>query len=560
MGHRIAIMSAGRLQQIAAPIGSTSVPRTPSLRRSSATLACASRRASVDRGARSAWATHASRTARPGRPITVGVRPESLSLGTDGTAGVARVRRGPGCRRPRAVRPRGGERFVVRQSFDAPRPGPTSRCGSRSTPRATVGALLRRSQDRPCSTEARVKRGRRAEALLGYALLLPALVIFGVFTYFPFIRTFDIAAHKTPPYAYGKTKFDGPTQFLSVVTPRMFLDSLRSTVIFTVDRRAARHLPRARARGLRPPKAPRHGRLPGDLLLDGGHLVAVAAVIFNQILSPYNGLMQWLGVNTAPASQLSPVVGDRGGRRHPGVAVPGLLVHHHDRRPPVARPRRSSRRPGWTGRARGGSFWHVIVPLDVADDLLRCGHRHDRGAAELRGDRHHHRHRQRRLHAHERARSTTSIDSIGYAAERRPRPPACRSRCSSSRLFVTVVAVPACSNGGCTMAVDVRRPRDDAGRATSPARGDPARRVAVGDRWTYLCLGRRSRSSCSSRSTCSWSTPCSSQTSSSPIHQSSSRAPAVLQLQRRRWHDLRHRCATCATRRSRPASSSSPSS
>ena len=34
--------------------------------------------------------------------------------------------------------------------------------------------------------------------------------------------------------------------------------------------------------------------------------VAVAAVIFQTILSPYNGLMQWLGVNTSPGIAESP--------------------------------------------------------------------------------------------------------------------------------------------------------------------------------------------------------------------------------------------------------------
>ena len=45
----------------------------------------------------------------------------------------------------------------------------------------------------------RVQRKVR-EALLGYALVLPSLVVFGVFVFYPFARNFWLALHRTPPF------------------------------------------------------------------------------------------------------------------------------------------------------------------------------------------------------------------------------------------------------------------------------------------------------------------------------------------------------------------------
>jgi sn-glycerol 3-phosphate transport system permease protein len=151
-----------------------------------------------------------------------------------------------------------------------------------------------------------VKRGRVREALLAYAFLLPALVIFGVFTYFPFVRNFDIAAHKNAYYKWEKTPFVGVSQFTSVIRSTLFLDSLRSTVIFTAiavplgifGGLALAVFANQRLRGMA-----------GFQVIFSSTAVtsvAVAAVVFQQILNPYNGLMQWLGINTAPGIGSSP--------------------------------------------------------------------------------------------------------------------------------------------------------------------------------------------------------------------------------------------------------------
>jgi sn-glycerol 3-phosphate transport system permease protein len=151
-----------------------------------------------------------------------------------------------------------------------------------------------------------VRRHRVKEALLGYALLAPALLIFGVFTYFPFFRNFDIAAHKNAYYSWEPTKFVGASQFWSVVRSTEFLDSLRSTLIFT-----AIAVPIGIFLGLALAVFANQ-KLRGMALFQvifsstAVTSVAVAAVIFGTILSPYNGLMQWLGINTAPGIAASP--------------------------------------------------------------------------------------------------------------------------------------------------------------------------------------------------------------------------------------------------------------
>jgi sn-glycerol 3-phosphate transport system permease protein len=151
-----------------------------------------------------------------------------------------------------------------------------------------------------------VRLARIKEALLGYLFILPALVIFGVFTYFPFVRNFDIAAHKNAYYRWEPTKFVGASQFWSVIRSAEFLDSLRATVIFT-----AIAVPIGVFAGLALAvfaNQKLRGMAFFQVIFSSTAVtsVAVAAVVFGTILSPYNGLMQSLGINTAPGIAESP--------------------------------------------------------------------------------------------------------------------------------------------------------------------------------------------------------------------------------------------------------------
>jgi sn-glycerol 3-phosphate transport system permease protein len=154
-----------------------------------------------------------------------------------------------------------------------------------------------------------VKRrlARTREAGLGYLLLAPALLVFGVFTFYPFIKNFDLAAHQVPPYPNFPTPYVGYHQFTSVITSSAFLQSLEATGIFV-----AISVPIGLFLGLALAVFANQ-RLRGmaffQVIFSSTAIssVAVAAVIFGTILSPLNGIMQsFFGVNTQPGIALSP--------------------------------------------------------------------------------------------------------------------------------------------------------------------------------------------------------------------------------------------------------------
>ncbi len=75
---------------------------------------------------------------------------------------------------------------------------------------------------------------RRKEWGLAYLLLLPALVIFAVFTFYPFLKNFKLALYQNPPYPGLPSKFVGLHQVGSVLASTPFHQSLVSTLLFVV--------------------------------------------------------------------------------------------------------------------------------------------------------------------------------------------------------------------------------------------------------------------------------------------------------------------------------------
>lgn len=149
------------------------------------------------------------------------------------------------------------------------------------------------------------RRQRRNEALLGYALLLPAFAVFGMFTFYPFVWNLDLATHQTQLFSTA-TKYVGYHQFTQVVTSSEFLQSLKSTAIFTVI-----SVPAALFLGLALAVAANR-RLRGSAFFQLAFSstavtsVAVAAVIFTTFLDPNFGILNWLGFKTAPGISGSP--------------------------------------------------------------------------------------------------------------------------------------------------------------------------------------------------------------------------------------------------------------
>jgi sn-glycerol 3-phosphate transport system permease protein len=77
-------------------------------------------------------------------------------------------------------------------------------------------------------------RRRTREALLGYALVLPSLLFFAVFVFYPFGRNFWLAFYRTPPFPGLPKRYVGFDQIGDVLSSSEFHKSLRVTVLFVL--------------------------------------------------------------------------------------------------------------------------------------------------------------------------------------------------------------------------------------------------------------------------------------------------------------------------------------
>jgi ABC-type sugar transport system permease subunit len=82
---------------------------------------------------------------------------------------------------------------------------------------------------------ARSRLGRRSrEALLGYALLVPSAVVFGVFIFYPFARTVQLTFYESDPFRAGVMRWVGFAQWTDVLGSGEFRNSLWVTVLFAL--------------------------------------------------------------------------------------------------------------------------------------------------------------------------------------------------------------------------------------------------------------------------------------------------------------------------------------
>jgi len=79
----------------------------------------------------------------------------------------------------------------------------------------------------------RLRRSTR-DMLLGYALVLPALVIFGTFVFYPFVKNFWLGLYRTPPFPGLPRHWAGLSQYREVLTSSFFTNSLKVTIIFVL--------------------------------------------------------------------------------------------------------------------------------------------------------------------------------------------------------------------------------------------------------------------------------------------------------------------------------------
>ncbi len=147
---------------------------------------------------------------------------------------------------------------------------------------------------------------KHKEWRLAYLLLLPALVVFAVFTFYPFLKNFQLALYQNPPYPGLPSHFVGLRQVGSVLSSTDFHQSLLSTLAFVLM-----VVPVGLLGGLTLAVAA-HKQLRGMAVYRTVFSstvvssVAVAAVIFGTLMDPVVGLLPWLGINPTPAILSNP--------------------------------------------------------------------------------------------------------------------------------------------------------------------------------------------------------------------------------------------------------------
>jgi sn-glycerol 3-phosphate transport system permease protein len=157
--------------------------------------------------------------------------------------------------------------------------------------------LERTTEDAPKPVNTRRRRKLR-EAGLGYVMLLPASVIFGIFIFFPFFKNFELALYKTAPFPGLPDVYVGLEQVGDVLGSQEFLDSLWTTVMFAILT-----VPIGLALGLGLAVVA-HQKLKGIGIYRTifsstvATSVAVASVIFGTLLNPQVGLLK--GIQPTP--------------------------------------------------------------------------------------------------------------------------------------------------------------------------------------------------------------------------------------------------------------------
>ncbi len=149
--------------------------------------------------------------------------------------------------------------------------------------------------------------GRRREALLAYGLLLPSILVYATFVFYPFARNIYLSMHATPPFPGLPSRFVGLSQYQQVLTSASFLNSLWVTILFVLYT-----VPVGLTLGLLLAILA-HQQLRGSRLFRTifsspiATSVAVASVIFYTLLDPQVGLFSyWLGLQNQPSVLDSP--------------------------------------------------------------------------------------------------------------------------------------------------------------------------------------------------------------------------------------------------------------
>jgi sn-glycerol 3-phosphate transport system permease protein len=134
---------------------------------------------------------------------------------------------------------------------------------------------------------------RTREALLGYLLVVPSLLVFGTFIFYPFFKNFQLSLYRTPPFPNLPKRYVGIEQFQDILGSSEFRNSLKVTLLFAVLT-----VPTGIILGLLLAVVA-HQRLRGITVYRTifsstvATSVAVASVIFFTLLNPQIGLLNY---------------------------------------------------------------------------------------------------------------------------------------------------------------------------------------------------------------------------------------------------------------------------
>ena len=137
----------------------------------------------------------------------------------------------------------------------------------------------------------------RRDRWLGLALVAPALLIFLVFTYYPFFQNFRLALYSAPPFPSLPSTYVGPSHFFSIFGTTDFWDSVRSTflfILFTVPLGVLGGLVMAvlahqKLKGIRV-----YRTIFSSTVVSSA---AVAALVFQMLFNPLTGYLPTIGIH-----------------------------------------------------------------------------------------------------------------------------------------------------------------------------------------------------------------------------------------------------------------------
>jgi sn-glycerol 3-phosphate transport system permease protein len=159
------------------------------------------------------------------------------------------------------------------------------------------------------------RRSRVRESGLAYLLLIPSLIVFGVFVFYPLVRNVYLGFFRSPPFPGLPSTYVGFDQYKDVLTSQDFFDSVKVTFLF-----ALYTVPIGIALGLGLAVLA-HQQLKGIRVYRTffsstvATSVAVASVIFGTLMNPQVGLLPWLGIDPTP-----PIL------QNPSLALPAVSI------------------------------------------------------------------------------------------------------------------------------------------------------------------------------------------------------------------------------------------